>query len=312
MHQGGPWPGYAHGVRAWALVEDVDGVLHELMAGDLIGRLGSAGLQIDDARISEAHALVSLRDQTLKLLALRGAFAVAGKPLQEVELAEGLVVQLARGVSLTVREVHLPDLVLAIEAEGFPRRRLPPVASLVGGPRPRLVTRYVHDADAHLWSAGDGWRVQLPGTRPRTLKPGDGFMAGGRTYVTALVPLADAAAAKTELQGGVQEPLALEGRFDTVHITRPGRPPAVVTGLPGRLLSELISFGQPVPWLLLAQQIWGEEEDPGVLRPRLDMTLSRLRRKLRELRLRTDLARTDGSGNVELFLYAADRAEDHS
>lgn len=308
----GRWPGYADGVRAWALVEDVDGVLHELVAGDLIGRLGSAGLQIDDARISEAHALVSLRDQALKLLALRGAFAVAGKPLQEVELTEGLVVQLARGVDLTVREVHLPEVVLAIEAEGFPRRRLPPVASLLGGPRPRLVTRYVHDADAHLWSAGDGWRVQLPGARPRTLEPGDGFVAGGRSYVTVLVPLADVEAARTEVRGGVQEPLTLQGRFDTVHILRPGRPPAVVTGLSARLLSELIAFGQPVPWLLLAQQIWGTEEDPLVVRPRLDMTLSRLRRKLRELRLRTDLVRSDGSGNIELFLYASDRAEDHT
>ena len=37
-------------------------------------------LHVDDARVSEAHALVSLRGRELQLLALRGRFAVDSTP----------------------------------------------------------------------------------------------------------------------------------------------------------------------------------------------------------------------------------------
>ena len=53
-----------------------DGSIRELEHGDLIGRLWSAALVIDDPRISEAHALVSLREGGFWLLSLRRKIAV--------------------------------------------------------------------------------------------------------------------------------------------------------------------------------------------------------------------------------------------
>ncbi len=49
--------------------------------GELIGRNPVAGLTLDDASVSEAHALVSLRGGRFVLLGLRGVFTVdAGTP----------------------------------------------------------------------------------------------------------------------------------------------------------------------------------------------------------------------------------------
>ncbi len=53
-------------------------------------------MSLDDPRISEAHALLSLRGGALHLLSLRRMIAVDGKPVSGVELRRGLVVALAR------------------------------------------------------------------------------------------------------------------------------------------------------------------------------------------------------------------------
>lgn len=55
-----------------------DDRLVDAAPGDILGRLPTAAVRLNDPRISEAHALVSLRGRTLRLLALRGRFAVAG------------------------------------------------------------------------------------------------------------------------------------------------------------------------------------------------------------------------------------------
>ena len=77
---------YTRHMRAFVRLKDPDGVVHELSHGDIIGRVWSAALHLDDARISEAHAMVSLRGQELKLLALRGMFALGRKTLRELVL----------------------------------------------------------------------------------------------------------------------------------------------------------------------------------------------------------------------------------
>ncbi len=63
--------------------------------GDLIGRLASADVVISDPRVSEAHALVSLRRRSLRLLGLRGALSVGGREVDVVTLAPGVRVDLA-------------------------------------------------------------------------------------------------------------------------------------------------------------------------------------------------------------------------
>ena len=66
-----------------------------LVPGDLVGRIWSAALRLDDPGVSEAHALVSLRGEELWLLGLRGRFLVEGQPRTEVAMAPGMRVRLS-------------------------------------------------------------------------------------------------------------------------------------------------------------------------------------------------------------------------
>lgn len=92
----------------------------DLGPGDLIGRLPGAALQIADPRVSEAHAMVSLRGGELVLLALRRRFTLGGEPRTQVVREPGLELDLAEGVSLHCSEVTLPEAVLALRAPGRP------------------------------------------------------------------------------------------------------------------------------------------------------------------------------------------------
>ncbi len=60
-------------------LQDPDGGAFELAPGDIIGRLDSAAMPLADARVSEAHAMISLREGRLQMIALRGGLALAGE-----------------------------------------------------------------------------------------------------------------------------------------------------------------------------------------------------------------------------------------
>ena len=135
-------------MRAYVRLRLSSGQTAVLGPGDLVGRLSGASLQIDDGRVSEAHAMVSLRGRELKLLGLRGVFAVDGKPTDEVVLAEELAIELAPGLSLHVEEIVLPDTLLAVEGDGLPRQVLTGSMSLMLAPEPALVPRARFDAAA--------------------------------------------------------------------------------------------------------------------------------------------------------------------
>ena len=107
-------------MRAFATLLLPDGKLHAIAAGDIVGRLPSAALFLEDERVSEAHALVSLRGREPKLLSLRGRLIVDGKPCTETVLEEGMVIEPAPGLELSGAGVRLPDAVLSLEAPGLP------------------------------------------------------------------------------------------------------------------------------------------------------------------------------------------------
>lgn len=67
-----------------------------------------------------------------------------------------------------------------------------------------------------------------------------------------------------------------------------------------------------MPWRTLAREVWPDEADDRTLRRRLGVYLSRIRKKLREAGLRTELVRADGLGHVELFKYEGDLIEDRT
>ena len=297
-------------MRAFVRVRLPHGQTAVLGPGDMIGRLATATLQLDDARISEAHAMVSLRGRDLKLLALRGLFAVEGKPCDELSLRPGLTFELARGVALSVEEVQLPESLLAIEGSGLPRQILIGSCSLVVQPRPQLVPRYQGDADAHLWDNGDSWRIRLAEREPQDFVPGQSWLIRDIPFWAVAVALESVGRNITAMEGAIHPPLHIVANFDTVHIHVEGKLVVTLDGISARIVSELIAVKGPASWALIAGQIWADEPNRTGLRRRWDISLARLRRKLRECRVRPDLIRAGGTGQVELLLASGDRVED--
>jgi len=295
-------------MRASVRLRGPDDRWFELVHGDVIGRLATAAMPLDDARVSEAHAMISLREGELRLIALRGMFAVDGAPMSEVRLQPGMRILLAQDLPVEVEDVVLPATVLGVEGPGLRRQILPSVCSVVPGPR--LVSGFVADAAVWIWSDGDGWRIRVAQGKANPLLAGDALGVFG--LVAVEIPLAAAGLAATRRQGSVDAPLRIQARFDTVHIHREGVEVGVLSGILARIVSELVVLNGPVHWATLAGQLWPREPDADVLRSRLDVNLSRLRRRLRELRVRADLVRTDGAGFIELLTYAHDTVEDQT
>lgn len=269
--------------------------------GGLIGRLFSADLHVNDARVSEAHAMISLRGRDVRLLALRGRFRVEGRWLDEVALTPGLRLSLAPGVELEVVEVLVPERVLAVSAPGLARQVLNGVSSLFGGTAPRVVAGWDASADAHLWPTGEAW--MRSGPEPIPVSDGDAWEAGGVRFVADWLEVEGAH--PTRREADYAQPLRLTARYDTVHLARAGAPVVVLTGHIARVVSELAVAKAPLPWEELARATW-PEGDRDQLRHRWDMQLRRLRQKLAANGIRPDLVRADGSGLIELVLGVAD------
>lgn len=279
----------------------------ELGHGALIGRLSAAALQIDDLRISEAHAMVSLRSGGLRLLALRRRFEVGGVPVGEVELRAGLKIEFAPDLVLHVDSVFLPEAILGLRWDDGEAALMHDVASIVMEPEPAVRWRPDPDAAVHLWRLGSSWRYLMPGQPAADLTEGCQLTVGKTVFEAVWVPLEMGDATR-----GPQEPLKVIAFFDTVHILRDRRPPFVIAGGAARLISELVVTGAPVGWVALAQGLWGKEEPDHLLRGRLDAVLRRLRAKLASGGIREDLLSPDGLGHLELRLNTNDTTEDRT
>ncbi len=295
-------------MRASVVVRTPDGVLHELGHGDILGRLQTASLHIDDARVSEAHSMVSLRGGELKLLSLRSLFAVDGKPLRELVLRVGQRIEIVRGLALSVEEVRLPDAVVALAMPGLVRQPLPGACWLLTRPHPRLVPKPSKAAVAEFWFTGDAWKVRVGGGPAQEFAPGWTATVDGVEVSAVSHALSRAGQQPTRLAGGVSAPLRLVCHFDTVVIEREGVMELTLTGQGARLISELVEIGAPVEWATLARQLWPGEDDLTLLRRRFDTVLARLRRKLKASNLRPDLVRADGGGRVMVHLEQGDEA----
>ena len=296
-------------MRPSVQLRNQDGAVYDLGHGDLIGRLWSAALHIDDPWISEAHALLSLRGDALHLLALRGRLMVGDAARDEVRLDPGVRVALGPQAWVEVVSVQLPDEVLALEAEGLGRRVLHGTCGLVSKPRPAIVPLSQGGIEAMIWRVASGWRVRVVGDEAQPLLPGDRVQVGAVTFNAVEVSVAPVDA--TRRQQDAPPALRVVARYDSVHVFREGSPPWTVGGVPARLTSELVRFGVPVTWTMLAAELWPEgRHDAVAQRKRLDAALSRLRARLAEGGVRMDLVRFTGAGAIELFLHEGDRVED--
>lgn len=288
-----------------------DGLLAELFAGDLIGRVWTAALPIDHPSLSEAHALVSLRDGAFWLLALRRRMAVDGVVRSEVRLAPGVRVALADEVAVVVEEVALPDRVLTLDTEHLPPTVLPSVCSVRALPHPSLVGRFDPEAPCVIWTSGAGWRIRLHGDE-RSIGVGDAFEIDGVSFRIGTMPLDVSGPGVTRVSGGVDAPLVIVSAFDVVQIHREDEPILVLNGVQARLVSELATMGAPVGWRVVADEIWPNEGSEQTLRKRWDVAVTRTRARLRVARIRPDLIRADGKGTFELVLRPEDRVEDRT
>lgn len=284
----------------------------ELRPGDLIGRSASAALVIDDPRVSEAHAMVSLRRGELYLLSLRRLVVVRGRAVSEVVLQAGETIELAPGLSLEVLEVAQPAQVAALRSRVLGLRPLGQVASIVTGPPLRIVGRFLPDAAAHLWTIGKGeWRLRIGDGKPKVLALGDAFTVGGVELSLCEIDLATAGREPTQA-GGHEAPLRIVAHYDGVELHRTNRPVVTIGGIGARIISELVAFGGPVDWEVAAREIWRDETNPLDLRRRWDVALSRLRARLREAGIRADLLRSDGVGQLQLVLGEGDQVHDRT
>lgn len=257
--------------------------------------------------------MVSLRGGELKLLALRGRLAVGSAPLTEVVLEPGLDIRLARGVSLGVSAVEVPEHVLAIESEGMARRQLElQSASLVVEPEPELRSGYVDGADAYLWSDGESMCLRVGDAPVVQLEAGQELVIGGRSFHIVAEAMERLGARSTRLQGRLHPPLRIVVSFDTAAIHREGQPAVGLGGMSARIMSELVALDGPAHWSTISGELWRDVTDEVPLRRRWDRNLARLRCKLRDAGVRPDLIRSDGSGNCELFLYPGDETDDRS
>jgi hypothetical protein len=297
-------------MRAHARLRLPDGREVDVGAGDLIGRTPSAAAVIDDPRVSEAHAFVSLRHGELHLLSLRRLLVVAGKPLNDAVLRRGMVVTLADELRLTVLDVITPSELLGIHAPGQPVRLLSQVASIVGTP-PRVVGKVEIDAHAQLWSIGVAWRLRVRDREAIEVRPGDAFEIGGVRFTLVQVPIGQAGPSATAAGGAVVESIRIVAFYDTVQLHRRNREVLTIGGTGARILSELIACQGPTGWEILARAVWPDSPDVAALRHRWDVALGRLRGRLREEGVR-ELLRADGAGQLALELYDGDEVDDRT
>ena len=299
-------------MRAYVRFRLPSGELHDLGHGDLIGRVWTAALQIGDPFISEAHALVSMRGGALRLLGLRGRLCVAGQQAPEVLLSPGLDISLAPKTTLHVVDVHLPSTSLALEHPKLGRKLLSGVSSLVCDPRLSLIAGATLDARAVFWSDGASWFARMRDGQDWPLDPGASLEIDGRMLeIVAVTISADGEVTRVDPTSH-EIAMNIVVRYDTVHIHRHGMPTVTLDGIIARIVSDLATANVPVGWQVLAIEIWGRDADPTVLRRNWDANMARLRKKLREGRVRTDLVRTDHRGNFEIYLGPADRIDDQT
>jgi len=289
-------------LRAIAWIE-LDGREVALGHGDLIGRLPGVALQIDDGRVSEAHALVSLRGATLRLLALRGRFAVHRTAATEVELVAGLTITLAPGVDLTVTRVQLPATVLGVRLADSAPVVLRGTTSLVAEPHAagglRLEAGDRDDALATIWALGVQWRVRVAGQPAQTLRPGPLVLSEGVACHVVVVPLSQTDVLPT--RPGRVAPIRWRVFPSGVELQPIGGAPLHVGGLQGRLLQALLQSEHALDWREAAAIVWdGDRADARSLRRRLDTLNNRLRKTLRDGGLDPHTLRLDGAGTIRL------------
>lgn len=276
--------------------------------GDIIGRSEWAALSLEDPRISEAHALVSLRGQSLKLLALRGRFRHQGVVCSEVELQAGVMIELADGVCLHCQEVSLPDTLPGLAVDTLPVIPLTSTISVFLTHPPNIHHGYHPEADLSLWSFGESWRIMHQNQPPQAIQIGDTWHVKGIDI--RIEPVSSTVLNHPVTRSSLRLAMTLEVRGDVVRIVRKNESPLLVSGIPGRIFAAVLKEG-PLHWLDVVERVWPNDMSLEIaMRRRFDRGLSRLRTCLGPV-LSDDepLVILDGAGILTIKLDENDRIE---
>ncbi len=263
--------------------------------------------------------MVSLRGAELKLLALRGRLSVDGKPKTDVVLTTGLRITIAGFFGLTVVGVLLPTEVLALIPVDLPDEAVGTHGVVAIFPASPALLRQGFDpaAAAHVWTEDDRTVLRLSrpdDARPTDIRvaPGDSFEVDGVRFRLDLVPRTMLEARPTSDRGRNETRLKLILKFDLVRIHGADGRSVVLDGIAARMVSELYEIGAPIAWQEVARLLWPADEATGAaaLRQRWDQLMTRVRMRLREAGIRSDLVRPSQRGLVELQLGPEDEVED--
>lgn len=274
--------------------------------GDFIGRSEVAALCLDDPRISEAHAMLSLRDRHLQLIALRGRFRHEGKVLTEMRLTQGVEVELAHDVTLVCEHVEMPRALLGLLIDGELEITLTHTMTLYADGVATIKRGYASDGDAIFWSNGSSWRMRTGDAPARTIRAGDRISIGQTELDVIAIPLERATHART--RDTLRAPLRFHPHRTCVEVHPEGGETMLVSGVPGKILASLLRRDLTASWQEIIADVWPEDASTlSALRRRFDAGLRRLRDHLKVvLPEHEDLIKLDGTGIVILHLSPQD------
>jgi hypothetical protein len=174
-----------------------------------------------------------------------------------------------------------------------------------------VTPRFEPDAALHLWWNGESWRARTRGESFSV--DAETTLRVGTLDVSFVLLDAVQGGVTTPNQGALLEaPLRIVAWYDSVEIHREGRQPVTISGIGARILSELVVLGGPTEWHVIAKEIWREPTDPFELRHRWDVTLARLRARLKSAGIRGDLLRSAGTGHIQFIRNPSDLVEDRT
>ena len=277
-----------------------------LAPGDFIGRSYKASLILSDPRISEAHAMLSLRGQSLKLLALRGRFRHEGQVLLELDLKPGQAIELAKDIWLNCVEVCLPKHIPALRINQLPPVVLTNTISIFLTADPYIKQGVQPQADAMIWSSGDSWHITFGDGPSQRLNIGDQWAHDD--HLIHVLDITRREEAQLFTRSHIQQPLTLNVVDQRVHIHNEVDPPVIISGVPGKILAALLRQSGSAHWTAIARQVWlNDKAGEDVLRPRFDVGLGRLRQQMKALFNTEDaLLEFDGTGILSIHLSKQD------
>jgi len=285
---------------------------HELEPGDMIGRMAGCALRIDDVRISEAHAMVWGGRRGRGGRGRRGRVRVDGRPRTRGPLAVGSRLVLAAFSPLRIVSARVSEQRFGVASQPATLGAAPDVTalarvvSLYADATRHPVTYFDPDADAHVIGGRAGPRLRRAGAPDLALASDSEFAIGARPF--RLVPLDGGrpGTASTADRGQHDLALRITVRFDTVQIASESGSAVNLDGSAARVVSELAEIKAPVAWSELARILWKNPADSAT-RHRWDQLMLRIRQKLREAGIRSDLIRPTRNGLVELVLGPHDQ-----